>query len=209
MSDSAAVLLALHYQNEVLHPEGKIRLGLTGDSPLRDGVVAAARRLLGGVRGLGLPVVSVRIAYRPDYSDVVRNCTIFRNVVAIGAMPEGSWGAGFYDGLGPIERPGEHVVTHNRVNAFYGTELETLLQRLQARRLVVAGVATNSVVEHTVRHAADMGYEVLVASDACAAGDPELHRAALRNMALLADVMTADEVVARLARIHGEEAAHD
>ena len=41
-----------------------------------------------------------------------------------------------------------------------------------ATRASGAGVATHSVVEGTVRHAADIGFDVMVAQDACAAADP-------------------------------------
>lgn len=193
------VLLALHYQNEVLHRDGKIRVGMAENSAGRDAVLEAASRLLAGARAAGLPVVFVRIAFRPDYSDVVRNCPVFRNVVKLGAMPEGSWGAEFYEGLGPrAGREAEYVVSHNRVNAFYGSTLGAVLEKLGAGRLVLAGVATHSVVEHTARHAADMGYEVSVAADACSSGDLELHKHSLRSMALIADVVDVDTVLARL-----------
>jgi nicotinamidase-related amidase len=64
---------------------------------------------------------------------------------------------------------------------------------------VVAGIATNSTVEHTVRHAADMGFEVTVAQDACSAGDPRLHRASLDNMAFVAEISTVARVLAAVA----------
>lgn len=191
---SRTAFLALHFQNEVIHPDGAIRVGVAQDAPGREGLTANMARLLAGMRAAGTPVVSVRIAFRPDHADVVRNCRIFRDVVRLGAMVDGSWGADFVEGLGPL--PGEHVVKHTRTNAFFGSQLEEVLRCLDARRLVVAGVSTNSVVEATVRHASDAGYEVVVVSDACSAGDPELHRASLRNMELVAEVTTTERVLA-------------
>jgi len=181
-------VLALHYQNEVLHPDGKIRLGVPEGASGRAAVVDAARRLLAGARGAGIPVVHVRIAFAPGHGEVVVNAPIFRNVVALRACEEGSWGAAFHDGLEP--RPGEAIVTHHRVNAFYESGLEQQLRGLGADRLILAGVATNSVVEHTARHAVDMGYEIVLAADACSAGRADLHRAALDNVALLGEVST-------------------
>jgi nicotinamidase-related amidase len=188
-------LLALHYQNEVLHRDGKIRLGVADDAR-RAGVIAAAGRLLAAARAGGVPVVHVRIAFRADFADVIQNCALFRNVVRSGACVEGSWGAAFHDGLGPLA--GEYVIKHSRVNAFHGAPLDEALRLLDTRRLIVAGVATNSVVETTVRHAADVGYAIIVAQDACAASDPALHGASLANMALLAEVLDVEAVVARL-----------
>ncbi|MEJ8847654.1 isochorismatase family cysteine hydrolase [Variovorax rhizosphaerae] len=190
-----SAVLALHYQNDVLHPEGKIRVGLSADSPVRSAVIAAAQALLQGARQRQWPIVHVRIAFQPDYRDLIQNAPIFRNVAAIGAVVEGSWGAAFYESLAPdAASTREFVVRHRRVNAFYGTQLEELLRIVDARRLVIAGVATHSVVESTVRHAVDMGYEVTVAADACASAQPAEHDASLRSMDLIARIGRGEAV---------------
>jgi nicotinamidase-related amidase len=187
-----SLLLALHYQNEVLHRDGRIRLGVAANDPARDDLIAAAKRLLAGARAHHVPVVSVRIAFRPDHGDVIANAEIWRRVVAGRVMIEGSWGAAFYEGLGP--EPGELVVTHGRNNAFYASPLESVVRRLAPTRLVIAGVSTNYVVESTARHASDIGYEVVIAADACSAATQEAHRASLASLKMLADVMTVDEI---------------
>lgn len=177
-------VVAVHYQNDVVHPDGKIGVGA--------GVVDTAARLLDGARERGWPVVSVRVLL-PEGGAL--NSPILRAAAESGAVRDGTWGAEFHERLGP--RDGELVVTHARVNAFYGSDLDDVLRRLGARRLVVAGVATHSAVEHTARHAADAGYDVVVASDACAAHDPELHAASLRALALHVErVATVDEILA-------------
>ncbi|WP_176038567.1 cysteine hydrolase family protein [Brucella tritici] len=191
------VLIALHYQNEVLHADGKIRVGVAEKSDGREELKEKAARLLAAVRGHGIPVVLVRIAFRPDHADVVQNGKIFRDVVANKAMIDGSWGADFHDGFGPVD--GEYVVKHSRNNAFYGSQLEEVLRVLKAERLVIAGISTNFVVEATVRCASDMGYEIIVASDACSSASLAQHQASLENMKLLADIMTVDEVAQMIA----------
>jgi nicotinamidase-related amidase len=195
MSADVAVL-ALHYQNDVLHPDGKIRVGLDADSGARQRLLGSAAALLEGARAHALPIVHVRIAFRPDYADLLPNCEIFRNVAKIGAVPEGKWGSAFYDGLQPLAGSArEFVVKHTRISAFYGTPLEETLRLLGARRLVVAGVATHSVVEGTVRHAADIGFSVMVAQDACASADPAVHEASLASMRLIAQTGSVDDAV--------------
>ncbi len=194
MTPRRCAVLALHYQNDVVHPNGRIRLGFAEGDAQREAVLAAAERLLAGAREIPVPVVHVRVAFRPDHADVLRNGPIWDNVVRIGAVVDGSWGAAFHDRLQP--QPHEAVVRHGRINAFFGAPLEETLRRLDAADLVIAGVATNSVVEHTARHAADMGYRVTVAADACAASRPELHRAALDNIALIGAVALVDDIVA-------------
>ena len=187
------VLLALHYQNDVVHEAGRIRLGFADGDAARAAVLAAAERLLAGGRAAALPIVHARIAFRPDHADVLRNGPIWDNVARLGAVAEGSWGAAFHDRLQPM--PDEIVVRHQRINAFFGSPLEEALRLFDAAELVIAGVATNSVVEHTARHAADMGYRVTVAADACAASRPALHQAALDNIALLGTVATVDALL--------------
>ncbi len=195
MSADVAVL-ALHYQNDVLHADGKIRVGLDADSGARQRLLDNAAALLEGARSHALPIVHVRIAFRPDYADLLPNCDIFRNVARIGAVPEGQWGSAFYDGLQPLAGSArEFVVKHTRISAFYGTPLEETLRLLGARRLVVAGVATHSVVEGTVRHAADIGFSIMVAEDACASADPAVHAASLASMRLIAQTAPVADAV--------------
>lgn len=193
-----AVLLALHYQNETVHPEGRIRVGIAEQSPRRATVIAAAQRLLAGARARNLPVISVRIAFPPGHRGVAQNAPIFRNVAAAGAMVEGSWGAQFYDGLGPL--PGEITVTHHRNDPFYNSPLADVVARFEPRRLIVGGISTTYVVESAVRHAADMGYEVTVAADACSSATDEMHEASLKAMALLATITPVDALLAELGR---------
>jgi biuret amidohydrolase len=191
------VLLALHYQNDVLHEDGKIRVGLGEGSPVRGAVIEAAQALLAGARQQGWPVVHVRVAFRPDGADILQNCAIFRAVAASGAVQEGSWGAAFYAPLAPeADSVREFVVKHTRINAYYGSPLDEVLRGCGARRLVIAGVATHSVVESTVRHAADVGFDVWVAADACAAADPAVHAASLASMQLIATVATVEACLA-------------
>jgi nicotinamidase-related amidase len=194
MAARRAALLALHYQNDVVHPHGRIRLGFAEGDAGREAVLSAAERLLAGARETGVAVVHVRIAFRPDHADVLRNGPIWENVAQVGAVAEGSWGASFHDRLRP--QPHEFVLRHGRINAFFGAPLEETLRLVDANDLVLAGVATNSVVEHTARHAADMGYRVTIAADACAASRADLHQAALDNIALLGTVAAVDDIVA-------------
>ncbi|ASR89130.1 MULTISPECIES: cysteine hydrolase family protein [Alcaligenes] len=178
-------LLALHYQNDVLHADGLIRVGVEANSPQRQALIEAAGRLLAQARAQGVPIVHVRVGYRPDYADLLCNAPILHNVKRIGAMQTGSWGAQFFDGLAPL--PNEFEVHHTRINAFFGSALEPVVRRLGVERLVIAGVATHSVVESTVRHAVDMGYEVAVVASACGA-PPATHEASLASMSLIAQI---------------------
>ncbi|QTG16905.1 cysteine hydrolase (plasmid) [Agrobacterium tumefaciens] len=191
--EQRTALVVLHYQNDILHPNGKIKLGFGDAASNRDKVLNAAARLLEGARKAAVPVVHVRTARPATAGTFLENAPIFRNVVAAGAAVEGEWGSEFFEGLGP--REGETIVTHNRVNGFYDSTLEMRLRALGATHLVIAGVATNSCVEHTARHAADVGYIVTVAEDACSASRSDAHEAALYNIGLVGSVKLVDAVL--------------
>lgn len=196
---SRPTVIALHYQNDVLHPDGRIRVGLAADDPARQSLLDAAGRLIGGARQRGWPIMHIRVAYRPDYADLVQNAPILRSVASAGAVKEGSWGADFYQSLAPnVDNTKEYIIKHTRINPFYDTPLEVLLRAFKTEQLLIAGVATHSVVESTVRHAVDCGFEVTVAADACASASSVSHNASLENMRLIAkvsDVRTAMEVL--------------
>lgn len=190
-------LIALHYQNDIIHSQGKVRVGIAEGSARRETVIANATRLFAGARAHAVPIIHVRIAFRADYADVIQNCRIFQGMAKLGALQEDTWGAQFYHGLDPL--PEEIVVKHTRVNAFYGCALEEAINLHGARTLVCAGVATSYVVEHTARHASDVGYNVVVVEDACSSGDLSLHEASLRTLSMLATVEGTERTLARFA----------
>jgi nicotinamidase-related amidase len=149
---AGTVLLAVHYQNENCHPDGKVKLGIAATAETwREKTLAAAGRLLAGARSHGVPVIHVRLAVRADFRDVMANAPIYRQWQETETWIEGTWGAEFLDGLGPAGD--ELVVTHTRNNAFYGSPLQAYLDRYRPRALVIAGVSTAYAVDHATRHA--------------------------------------------------------
>lgn len=64
--------------------------------------------------------------------------------------------------------PGEIVIGKHQASAFRDTDLLATLRRLGVHRLVIAGMQTHMCVEAATRAAADHGFEVIVAHDACA-----------------------------------------
>ncbi|MDN7498513.1 cysteine hydrolase family protein [Burkholderia gladioli] len=190
-----SAVIALHYQNDVLDPEGRIRVGFERAQPERAAVIETARALLAGARSQGLPLIHIRIAFREDYADLLRNAPIFVRTAESGALREGSWGAEFHPALGPDpDRPLDYVLHHRRTSGFIGTPLEQVLAAHDVRHLIVAGVATHSTVEMTVRHAVDLGYTATVAADACSCANRQQHAASLESMRLLASISTVAEL---------------
>jgi nicotinamidase-related amidase len=177
MSDA---LLALHYQNDICHPDGLIPFSLDRSTPEAANFLSASKRALDEARRAGWTIAHIFIAFAPDYSDLLRNCRLFLKTETLGALKRGSWGAAAF------------VVTTNCNSGFRRTDLEAALNGRGVNRVNAMGLATQFSVEHTVRDAADLGYRVRLFADCCVSGDMEAHRATLRSMPMLADVMESE-----------------
>lgn len=69
--------------------------------------------------------------------------------------------------IGFEPRSGELIVPKTVNSAFIGTDLETWLRRAGVSQLVLFGIATDMCVSTTARMGANLGFEVIVAGDAC------------------------------------------
>ncbi len=183
-------LIALHFQNDTCHPQGRIPFSLDRGSGDAQRFLDSSKRALEGARRAGWTIVHKHIVFAADYSDLLRNCPLFLKAEALGALKRGSWGAAPYDGFEPHD--GEIFVTGNGNSAFRRTGLEALLGERAVNRVNVIGLATQFSVEHTARDAADIGYRVRLFADCCASGDLEAHRASLRTLSMLADVVSSE-----------------
>ena len=190
---ASTIMLPLHLQNEVIHPDGQIRAGFGGNHTGRAEFLDAASKALKAASKSGVPRVFVRMAFQVGGTDLPDNCELYRFVKRNEVMREGSWGAEFVDCLAP-DMPSDFIVSHNRVNAFYATQLEQVLSDYGCEHLVLFGVATHSVVEHTARHAVDLGFRVSVVTDACSAFPREKHEASLSAIGNLVTLVRSEEL---------------
>jgi nicotinamidase-related amidase len=96
--------------------------------------------------------------------------------------------------------PGELVVNKTSSDALNATALDQTLRNLRITTVVVCGFSTDVCVSSTARAAADRGFQVVVAEDACATLSPEMHRGALEALALaFARVCDTDTIVELVA----------
>ena len=188
----ADALIALHFQNDICHPDGRIPFALNRNTPEAEAFLAASKAALARARANGWTIAHIHIAFAADYSDLPRHARLFRKAAEFGAVKRGSWGAAAFAGFEP--RDGEIAVSHNCNSAFRNTDLDRLLRDRGVENLHVMGMATQFSVEHTVRDAADLGYRVSLLGDCCATADLEAHRCSLRTLAMLADIVTSDSL---------------
>lgn len=70
-----------------------------------------------------------------------------------------------------IPRDGEIVVEKNFPNSFRGTSLAEILKKIQPDNLVICGAMSHMCIDATTRAAFDLGFNCIVAEDACATKD--------------------------------------
>jgi len=131
---------------------------------------------LASARSAGVPVIFVRVAFRPGCPDISEANRAFSAIAGTAAdrFSESSPATQIHPALAPL--PGEPVVVKKRVSAFTGSDLEVLLRSMRVAHLVLTGIATSGVVLSTLREAADRDYQLTVLADACADADEEVHR---------------------------------
>ncbi|MEH1102360.1 cysteine hydrolase [Micromonospora sp. CPCC 205561] len=196
LDPARTAVVGVHWQHEVVSPDGVFG-PFFAEQVSRHNVASYAARVAAAVRAGGGLVVYSRVAYRPGYPDLIPNTPSFAMVRERQAFLEGAPKARIVDELTP--QVGDVVVTHVRLTGFFGTELDTVLRRRGVETLLFTGVATDLSVTGTVFEAVNHGYRPVVVSDACAAATDEAHRASLGTLGQLGEVVTAAEVVDRLA----------
>jgi nicotinamidase-related amidase len=99
-----------------------------------------------------------------------------------------------------VPAPAEPLIVKDAPNGFMRTELEAQLRTRGIDSLVVAGMMSSMCVDATVRAALDLGFDAVVAHDACAAPDLEFGGNALpANMVHGAFMAALAEAGAELA----------
>ena len=104
-------------------------------------------------------------------------------------------GSAFY---GPQPATGDLIFRKTRYSPFWDTDIADRLKTRGVDTLVLAGLTTECCVDSTARDAFNHDFHVFVATDACAAYEPDLHAATLRMLDLNTAILTDADSVARV-----------
>lgn len=180
-----SALLLIDIQNDYF-PEGKMELV----NPLQ--AAKNAYLLLQCFREHAMPHVHIQ------HVSLKADATFF--------LP-GDSGTNIHDSVAHFE--GEPLVQKHYPNAFRGTNLLELLQSWEIERVVITGMMTHMCVDATARAAADLGFRVIVAEDACATRDlkhgetvvpaQHVHAAFMAALKSYGQVMTSGQILTHLA----------
>lgn len=152
--------------------------------------------LLQVCRAQGVEVIHIRVAELTHDSRDAGRKQIVRGL----AVPNNSKEAQPLDEVKPVGD--EIVVSKSSSGAFATTNLDRILRNVGIDTIVFAGTSTEGCVESTACDAVDLGYRVIVASDACAASTKHSHQTALERMAGASiEVCSSEELCAGLSSL--------
>ena len=178
-------LLMVDIQNDYF-PGGKNELVGSPEASIK------AKKLLETFREKKLPVIHIQhISTRSGATYFVQNTP----------------GVRFNENVTPL--PGEIVIIKHFPNSFRNTELLDVLKKAGIGRLVICGMMTHMCIDSTTRAAFDLGFDCIVAQDACATKDlsfddhvlpaESVHRAFLAALSgTFAKVVPAESVLSEL-----------
>lgn len=193
-------VLTMELQRGVVGEGGAIRE--LADVVAAHGVVDRAVDVVRAARAAGAHVVHCTAEFRSDRAGSRDNSPLLHALAKGAPGPlAGSPDADVVAELGP--EPSDLISPRNHgLTPFPGTGLDQLLRNIGARTVVATGVSLNVGVTGLVMVAVDLGYDVVVVTDAVAAMPWEYGEAVLEHtIAPLATRLTSGEVIATWARL--------
>lgn len=133
---------------------------------------------IASARKLGIPVIYLKMGYRPDLSDLGAKDSVNRarhmrlGVGNVVKAPDGrnsrilirdTWNTDIVDALKP--EPRDTVIYKTRFSGFYNTNLDAILKKRGVRHLLFTGCTTSICVDSTVRDAMFRDYLSVLLSD--------------------------------------------
>ena len=199
LEPSTTAVLTMELQNGVVG-DGAL-FGALVDELRRAGTLDVVRRLCAGARDAGARVVHCTVEARPDGAGSSENCKIFamsakqRRERGFTATDIGTPGVELIEGL---EDPRDIVVPRlHGMTPFTSTSLDQILRNLGIRTVVATGVSVNLGVFGMALTALDLGYQVVIPTDAVAGVPREYADAVLEHsLSLIATLTTTDELLA-------------
>ena len=171
-----SALLVIDMENGFVEPEGGHCIRFAKST------VPACVRAVETAREKGIPVFFVKRIYRTDGSDVelTRHAAWVKGGRACGPATTGPNSAQAPEGLRP--QPGDYTIIKPRWSAFFQTELDLILRRLDVRTVILTGTTTPNCVRTSCYDAISLEYNVVVLTDCCSSQTEEIQRVNLEDM---------------------------
>ncbi|MCP8319180.1 MAG: cysteine hydrolase [Candidatus Methylarchaceae archaeon HK01B] len=191
-----SVLLVIDMQNDFIEEDGCLKVPAA-----REGL-SRLKRLIDVCRELKVPVIYTAHVHLPNLQINPMEVLMFPELKERG-LRLGSSGAEIHSEIEP--KPSEMVVYKHRYDAFYGTNLDIIIQNIKGPKVVdtlmISGVVTNICCESTARSAFLRDYRIVFGSDVTFAMDEESQKATLKTISLaFGRIMSSKEMIEALEK---------
>jgi nicotinamidase-related amidase len=156
-------------------------------------VIQKSNELIKKFRKNNQLIVFVKVGFSDNYAELAHRSPLFIHNKANNWLKLSEDSTNFDPRLD--YKTGDTVVIKHRINAFYSTSLEAILNANEIDHLVLCGVSTNMAIEGTARDAHDRNYAVTIAKDACAAHNEEDQISSISIMSRIVEIKTVGEIV--------------
>jgi ureidoacrylate peracid hydrolase len=177
-------LVVVDMQNGFVSPEGSYaKLGMNV-SHYRS-IIPKIHQLIDYCRETGIPVFYTEAVREASGIDLLTRVHIFlpksrEETHLVPICIRGTWDGNTIDELKPTAD--DHLIIKRRDGAFQDTELRMWLQSIGVNTLVFCGVDTSICVETSLREAFNLGYDVVLVSDATASGNQQHYTTTLERV---------------------------
>jgi ureidoacrylate peracid hydrolase len=181
VSPSRTALVLIDCQVDFGAPDGEMaRRGADMTAP--QAALAKAQALVDAARAAGVAAVFVRLLNHPGSANrIEREAKLREGDNEPDLCVEGTHGAEF---IGPQPVAGEIIISKTHFSAFSRTGLAEQLHAQEMDTLVLAGLTTECCVASSAWDGFERDFHIFIAEDACAAYEEDLHRHALKALAL-------------------------
>lgn len=178
-------LIVIDVQNGFVSKGGSYDL-LGLDTTNYRAVIATIRKLIEICRRSGLPIFYTQAVRESSGIDLLtkthkilpksREERIKKRPICV----RGSWDAEIVDEIKPTQA--DHIVLKRRDSAFHDTEIAVWLRSLSVNTIIFCGIDTSICVETSLRDAFNIGYDVVLISDATASSNQKHYESTLENV---------------------------
>lgn len=186
LDPSKTALLVIDMQGGFLHPDSPTCIPTAMETVPRCAAVQEK------ARELGIPVIFVIRKYASDGTDV--EFTRYHAWQQGGkpcSGPDGDISWAMPEAFRVL--PGDRVLYKPRYSAFFQTNLDGLLRRMDVDTVLVTGTTTPNCIRATVFDAISLDYNTVLIEDCCSSVTEEIQRVNMRGMASIGAVVTDTE----------------
>ena len=178
-------LMVIDVQNGFVSRGGSYDL-LGMDTTNYRAIISNIRQLIETCRKYGIPIFYTQAVRESSGIDLLtkthkilpksREERIKKRPICV----RGSWDAEIVEEIKPSRA--DHIVLKRRDSAFHDTEIGVWLRSLSVNTIIFCGIDTSICVETSLRDAFNIGYDVVLISDATASSNGKHYESTLENV---------------------------